>query len=128
MKKSPSPFAYVDSVSHEKVDVLGTDEYPVSGYEPFMVNRALSFHADAILVADEMNVRPWGDRDMQYYFYLHALRSRFRRGSKWHKPEKVEDENLIMRTYQYNRTRARELLRVLKPEQLAWARSREIEE
>lgn len=115
----PSPFLYVDSVSQTKVDVLGT--VGVSGYRPFIVNRALSYHPDAVLFADEMNTRPGASLDMQYYYYLHSLRPR-RRFAKWHKDARIEEENMIMRAYGYNRARARETLSVLTHEQLEWAR------
>jgi hypothetical protein len=52
---------------------------------------------------------------MQFRYYLGALSAR-RRFSKWFKPEEDEKLDAIMNRYGINRTRAREVMRALRPE------------
>ncbi len=116
-----NPFVYVDSVSYTKKNLMrGTanDELAERGYKPFLANKALSYHQDAILYANELNMRPQLDNKLQYEFLLNSLRKR-KRYAKWQK--KVDDVSLelIMEYYGYGRAEALHALKVLTDEQLA---------
>jgi len=43
-------------------------------YVPFVVNRALSFHLDCLLAANEMNKLPGLDPVMQYHYLIGSVR------------------------------------------------------
>lgn len=105
-------FAYVDAVSESKRDVVREDGLPVSGYSPYLTNRSLSYHADAVLYANDMNCMPWLDPMAQYDYYMNSLRPR-RRRSRWHKVRGSEDEDLLSELYGLSRARAREALALL---------------
>ncbi len=116
-----NPFVYVDSVSYTKKNLMrGTanDDLAERGYKPFLANKALSYHQDAILYANELNRRPQLDNKLQYEFLLNSLRKR-KRYAKWQK--KVDDVSLelIMEYYGYGRAEALHALKVLTDEQLA---------
>ena len=116
-----NPFVYVDSVSYTKKNLMrGTanDELAERGYKPFLANKALSYHQDAILYANELNRRPQLDNKLQYEFLLNSLRKR-KRYAKWQK--KVDDVSLelIMEYFGYGRAEALHALKVLTDEQLA---------
>ena len=116
-----NPFVYVDSVSYTKKNLMrGTanDELAERGYKPFLANRALSYHQDAILYANELNRRPQLDNKLQYEFLLNSLRKR-KRYAKWQK--KVDDVSLelIMEYFGYGRAEALQAMKVLTDEQLA---------
>ena len=58
----------IPSILQTKKNVL-QDELDVKDYTPFVVNRALSYHMDCILYANEMNLYPEMDKDLQYQFF-----------------------------------------------------------
>ena len=55
--KSISPFDYVNAINHTKDNII-VDEWTESQYKSFVVNKALSFSADTVIQANEMNSRP----------------------------------------------------------------------
>ncbi len=55
----------IPSILQTKKNVL-QDEIDVKDYTPFVVNRALSYHMDCILYANELNLYPEMDKDLQY--------------------------------------------------------------
>lgn len=108
------PFDLVDSVSSTKVNLMREDPETEKDYEPFLTNRALSYHADSILYANEMNCCPELHKLMQYEYLLHSLRPRSRR-SKWHKKaaEDVELEKMVAETMGLSMRKAREIIPLL---------------
>jgi hypothetical protein len=116
-----NPFTYIDSVSYTKKNLMrgsNNDELAEKGYKPYLANRALSYHQDAILYANELNRRPQLDNKLQYEFLLNSLRKR-KRYAKWQK--KVDDVSLelIMEYFGYGRAEALQAMKVLTDEQLA---------
>lgn len=93
------------------------DPEMIAGYNPFMVNRALSYHQDTIFLANEMNCMPNLSKKAQYDYLFHAVRPRKRR-AKWHKVETHDDIELIIRAYKYSRQKARAALGILTDDQL----------
>lgn len=117
MSQKTSPFKLADAVSENKKDLIRSGEAREEDYEPWLVNKSLSLHADCVLYVNEMNCLPELPRLMQHDYYLESLRPR-RRWSKWPKAEKVEDEKLISDLYGYRPGRSREALKVLRHEQI----------
>lgn len=112
-----SPFAFVDAVSSTKRNLL-EEGTPESEYNPFMVNRALSYFPDTILIATCATRMAHMDKRVQFEFLLNVVRPR-RRFSKWVKREAEPEIDAIMRFYMYNRRRAVEASRHLSAEQRA---------
>ena len=56
-------------------------------YNPFIVNRALSYHNDCIPYVAELNRLNHLDNDMQYQYLLNSIRSMKRPFRKWQKLE-----------------------------------------
>ena len=79
-----NPFDFVKSVSYDKKDLM-VDEVEEKAYQPFLVNKALSYHQDCVFLVNEMNVRHGTDNRLQYLFFINTLRKR-QRFSKWQKP------------------------------------------
>ena len=105
------------SILERKNVVLNSPEDDKS-YVPFVVNKALSFHADCILWANEMNQNPNLDARLQYQFLLNTTRSWRRPFRKWMKLEKSEDLDLIKKHYGVSNTKARDYLSILTQDQL----------
>jgi hypothetical protein len=86
-------------------------------YLPFIVNASLSYFPDTIEYANMMNMNHHLDNKLQYSFYLNSVRPK-KRFSKWAK--KIDDENLdaVVKYFGYNRTKAKEVIKLLSPEQI----------
>lgn len=86
-------------------------------YNPFMVNRGLSYFNDTVFWANEMNMRSFLDKDMQYKFLLNTVKKGKRFG-KWAKSEKDETIDMLIEFYQVSRQKAQEISRLLNTKQL----------
>ncbi len=120
-----NPFAFVDAVSFTKQDLIAESENPEQTereYNAFMVNRALSYHADAIYYANEMNFYRDLDSALMAAFFINTLRKR-KRFSKWAKPEFDADLSVVMEYHNYGRVKALEAIRVLSRDQIEDMRS-----
>jgi hypothetical protein len=84
-----------------------------------MVNRALSFHRDTVLLANEMNLYPNLDNKLKYDFLLNIVRAQKRQYSKWHKKASNSDLSLIKEYYGYSDAKAEEALKILSDHQIA---------
>ena len=112
MSNKKSPFDYVKSINEKK------REEDLSGYNPFLTNRAFAMHLDTVLIAEQMNHYHLLSPQLQYDFYYNAVR----KGRRFGFPKKPEDPTnleLVQTYYQYSRQKALEALRLLTPEQLA---------
>ena len=69
------------------------DEIDYKDYVPFLVNRSLSYHLDCVLYANQMNLLPGIDKDMQYSYLLNTIRPMKRKFAPWQKPEARSEEH-----------------------------------
>lgn len=105
--------------------ILQTKEYALlteqdeKTYSSFMVNRALSFHRDTVLFANEMNRYSTLDNKLKYDFLLNIVRASKRQYSKWHKKAKNSDLDLVKEYYGYSDAKATEALKILSDDQIA---------
>ena len=88
-------------------------------YAPFVVNKAMSFHKDCILHANEMNMHPNLGGIMQYHYYLKSIRKYNRPFQKWQKLTKTDDMSLVKEYYGYSNEKAKDALLILSKEQIA---------
>lgn len=114
---------WLNSINHTKANLLEEDPDSVRKYPPYIINRCMSGHIDAILFANEMNKHPNLDKDMQYSFYLNTLRKR-KRFSPWLKKEQVEDLDLVKKHYGYSNEKAKIALTLLTKSQLEFLRKK----
>jgi hypothetical protein len=112
-----NPFDYVNSILQNKKNLI-VDELTEKDYQPFLVNRSLSYHKDCVLYANEMNRRHLTDKKLQYDFFLNTIRSQKRPFAKWIKPEKSEDLECIKQVFGLSDQKAREAKRLLSNEQI----------
>lgn len=96
-----------------------TPDSPDRAYVPFMVNRGLSYFNDTVMFANEMNRYASLPAKMQYDFYRHGIRPR-KRFSKWGKrADDTADVQLLMKHYECNAERAREVIAFYPEEELS---------
>ena len=108
---------FLSSINHDKKPLLDTDEAAVKAYTPFVVNRCLSYFADTLFHANEMNCSPWLDNKSQFDFYRLAVRKK-KRFSPWLRKDTEENVTLIKQAYGYTESKAREVLKILSTEDL----------
>ena len=106
----------IPSILQNKKNVFENENY--SDYNPFIVNRALSYHLDCIPFVAEMSMLSNLDKDMQYQYLINTIRSYKRPFHKWQKVETVEDLECVKTYFGYSNQKAREALRILTNEQI----------
>ena len=108
----------IPSILQTKTNVL-QDELDVKDYTPFVVNRALSYHMDCVLYANELNLYPEMDKDLQYQYLLNTIRSMKRKFQPWQKASADKDLECVKEYFGYSNQKAKEALRILNDEQIA---------
>jgi hypothetical protein len=117
-----NPFDYVNSINSNKKDIMVDDESE-KGYVPFIINRQLSYFADTVFFANEMNRYHLIDNKLQFHFLLNITRKR-KRFAKWSKPEEHIDLEAVKEYYGYSNEKARSSLTLLTPNQLTSIRNK----
>ena len=112
-----NPFDIVNDILKDKKNLV-VDEQSEKEYQPFLINRSLSYHMDCIIYANEMNRRHHLDKKMQNDFLINTIRSRKRPFAKWIKPVKNDDIECIKTYYGFSEAKAREALNLLGDEQI----------
>jgi len=112
-----SPFDYVNEILQSKKQLI-VDAQTEKAYEPYLVNKTLSYHKDCIMYANEMNRRHQLDKKLQNDYLLNTIRPRKRSFNKWVKAEKSEDLACVKTYFGYSDAKAREALRLLSDEQI----------
>ena len=114
---------WLNSINFNKDDLTSEDPECIKEYPSYIVSRCLSGHLDTILYANEMNLHPNLDKDMQYQFFLNSLRKR-KRFSPWLRKDKVDNLNIIKKYYGYSNEKALQALRLLTQQQLDYIKKR----
>ena len=112
-----NPFEFVKSINEKTGNLLEGNQDLEKAYNPFLVNRGLSFTPDTILAANEMNATPYVDKRMQYHYLYLTVRKR-KRYAKWIKAEQDDIEDMIVEYYGVSRRRAAEYAAMLTPEEV----------
>jgi hypothetical protein len=106
-----NPFEYLNAINHTKQNVM-VDDLTEKTYNPFMVNRSLSYFNDTALIANEMNQHHHLDNRLQFDFFINIIRKK-KRFSKWNKPETVSDVEVVKEYYGYSNEKAHQALSLL---------------
>jgi len=117
-----NPFDYVKAASYSKKDIM-VDDIAEKAYTPYIVNRALSYHLDTVLFANEMNINHNMDNRLQFDFYINTIKKR-NRFSKWHKVVDDNDVDIVKSAFNYNKKRAEEVLSLLSKDQIQSLKNR----
>ena len=115
-KPAISPFDFANAINHSKEKLI-VDDWSEKQYNAWIVNKSMSYGADTVIYANEMNSRPHLDRRLQFDFLINTVRPR-KRFNKWLKPETVEVLSTIQEYYGYSIDKARQVLPLLTAAQL----------
>ena len=77
---------WLNNINHNKKNLIDEDPDLEKKYLPYIINRCMSGHLDAIMYANEMNIYHNLDNKLQHDFLLNILRSK-KRFSPWVKKE-----------------------------------------
>ena len=112
-----NPFDFVKEILQGKKQLI-VDDLSEKEYNPFIINRSLSYHKDCVMYANEMNRRHFLDKKLQNAFLLNTVRSQKRPFAKWIKIEKSDVLECIKQVYGFSDSKAREALQLLSKDQI----------
>jgi hypothetical protein len=93
------------------------DELAEKQYNPWIVNKALSYFPDTVLIANEVNMYHGLDNRPQYEYLINMIRPN-KRWAKWVKDVSDEDLDAVCSYYNVNRIIGREYLSLLNNDQI----------
>ena len=126
MAVKTNPFDYINAINVSKKNLMrgsNNDTIAEKEYSPFLSNRSLSYFADTIGYANEMNKRHHLDNLLQFEYLLNIVRPK-KRFSKWVKKENDRDLSLVKEYYGYSNAKAILVLSILTPEQIKFIKGK----
>ena len=111
-----NPFEYVKAINNTKKDIM-VDDISEKDYNSFMVNRSLSNFRDTVLYANLMNVNHHIDARLQFDFFINTIKKK-NRFSKWLKPIKYENLEILKEYYGYSNEKAKSVISLLNNNQM----------
>ena len=118
------PFEFVNAINITKQNLFA-DPQAEKDYNPFLVNRSLSYFVDTILFASEMNIYSDLSNKQQFDYYINII-ARKKRFSKWaEKESKSDDLEAVCSYYGYSKQRGKDVLDMLTTEQINYIKERQ---
>ena len=111
-----NPFKFTDAINYTKQDIM-IDDITEKAYNPFLINRSLSYFPDTVLAANEMNRNHHIDNRLQFDFFINIIRKK-KRFTKWIKPQEISNLELIKEYYGYSNQKAKSVLSLLSDVQI----------
>lgn len=106
-----SPFDFLNCIHHTKENLI-IDDWSERQYNPYIINKGLSYGHDTVIPANEMNSRPHLDKMLQFHFLINIIRPK-KRFNKWIKAEKIDDLETVKEYYGYSTEKAKQILPLL---------------
>ena len=106
-----TPFEFINAIHHSKENLI-VDAVTEKQYNPYLVNKGLSYGPDTVIQANEMNSRPHLDKILQFHFLINIIRPR-KRFNKWIKADKIDDLETVKEYYGYSTEKAKQVLPLL---------------
>ena len=124
-KESYCPFKFfLRSINTTKENVLLDDSNGKieEAYNPFIINKTLSYFPDTIMQSNTMNQFFDIDKKLQYDFLLNSIRKK-KRFSRWIKSNIEENVDTVKQYYKVGNEKAVEILSLLNDEQISIIKS-----
>ena len=119
-KESYCPFKFfLRSINTTKENVLLDDSNGKieEAYNPFIINKTLSYFPDTIMQSNTMNQYFDIDKKLQYDFLLNSIRKK-KRFSRWIRSNIEENVDTVKQYYKVGNEKAVEILSLLNDEQI----------
>ena len=110
------PFDFIKAINDSK-DVMKDNSLAEKDYIPFLINRGLSFFQDTVIQVNEMNRLHFLDNKLQFDYLLNNIRPR-KRWSKWLKPDKIDNLEIVKTYFGFGNEKAKDALEVLTNENI----------
>lgn len=110
-----NPFDFIKDITTTKKYILTPENE--GEYNPFLVNRALSYYRDCIILANEMNLKKIPPK-MQHDFLFHLIRGYKRRYIKWEGREVDDKISTIMKYFKVSSQKAKEIEMILSDHEI----------
>ena len=120
-KESYCPFKFfLGSINITKENVLLEDSNGKieEAYNPYIINKSLSYFPDTIMQSNTMNGFFEVDKKLQYDFLLNSIRKK-KRFSKWIRSNIEENVDVIKQYYKVGNEKAFEILSLLNDTQIS---------
>ena len=114
---------WLNSINQTKKNLIDEDPSIEKNYPPYIINRCLSGHLDAVMFANVMNLYSFLPKKLQYDFFINILRTK-RRFSPWIRKDLVDNLDCVKRYYGYSNEKAKQALKILSKEQLDFIKSK----
>ena len=114
---------WLNSINQTKKNLIDEDPSVEKNYPPYIINRCLSGHLDAVMFANEMNMYSFLPKKMQYDFFINTLRTK-KRFSPWIRKDLINNLDNVKRYYGYSNEKAKQALKILSKEQLDFIKSK----
>jgi len=113
---------FLKSINSTKKNLMDNDPNSEKFYGPFVVNKSLSYFSECLFHVNFMNKFHDLPKKMQYDYYFYTIKKK-NRFAKWVK-EEVESQDLkdVMEYYNYSKNKAKDVLPLLKQEDLVFIR------
>ena len=124
-KESYCPFKFfLRSINTTKENVLLDDSNGKieEAYNPFIINKTLSYFPDTIMQSNTMNQYFDIDKKLQYDFLLNSIRKK-KRFSRWIRSNIEENVDTVKQYYKVGNEKAVEILSLLNDEQISIIKS-----
>lgn len=107
---------WLNSINQNKKNLISEDPLNEKAYLPFIINKCLSYFPETLFSANQMNMRSYLDKKMQYDYFLNkvAKKARF---SKWYKIEENTKIENIKEYYGYSTQKAKQIVNLITDEQ-----------
>jgi len=113
-----TPFDFINAINLSKENLF-TDPQANKDYNPWVVNKGLSYFPDTVLYANEVNRHYGIPKEWQFQFLLNSIPKK-KRFSKWSKKDaRTENLSLVMEYFGYSEEKAKQAVSVLSDDQLA---------
>jgi hypothetical protein len=114
---------WLNSINFSKENLIQENPESISSYQPYVINKCMASHLDAILFVNELNQFPYIDKIMQYAYYLHSLRPR-KRYAPWLKKETADNISAVKEYYGFSDKKALDALKVLNRDEINFIKQR----
>jgi len=104
---------WLNSINFGKNDLIEN----IDNYSPFIINKAMSAYIDTLFFANELNRFHFLDTDIQYKYYLKAIKKK-KRYAPWLKSSRDDNISAIKEYYNYSDKKAKAVLDLLSVDHL----------
>ena len=87
---------WLNSINYTKKNLIDEDPSVEKDYPPYIINRCMSGHLDAIMFANEMYMYNFLPKKMQYDFFINILRTK-KIFSPWLRKDTIKDIDFVKR-------------------------------